>query len=97
MTNNPELLEQVIDQENKPFRRIVRSRFDEFQTSYMGGQIDFEYSVREITKRENGFVIARFRFNDGLEGQWAFRYANGAWVLSDRHGALRIYFLSMGR
>jgi hypothetical protein len=83
MTDNPELLDQVVDQENKPFRRIVRSRFDEFQTSYLGGQIDFKYSVREITRRENGFVIARFRFNDGLEAQWVFRYADDTWVLSE--------------
>ena len=81
--NKPELLEQIVDQENKPFRRIVRSRFDEFQGSYLGGQIEFEFSVIDITRRDFGFVIAHFTTDSGLEAQWPFRYLNGTWVISE--------------
>src|SRR5215203_4587114 len=84
LTNNkPELLDRVIDQENKPFRRIVRSRFDEFQSSYIGGQVEFEYSLIDITRRDYGFVIAHFSTNSGLEAQWPFRYSNATWVISE--------------
>lgn len=81
--NKPELLDEVVDQENKPFRRIVRSRFDDFQKSYIGGQVKFEFSVLDVTRREYGFVIARFDYNNGWESQWPFRYLNGAWVISE--------------
>ena len=37
--NIPELLEQVLDQENKPFRRIVRSRFDDDQKIIPGRKV----------------------------------------------------------
>src|SRR5688500_9889705 len=49
--NDPELLTQVVDQENLPFRRIVKSRFDEFQTSSDAGQIRFKYNLLGIEKR----------------------------------------------
>jgi NurA-like 5'-3' nuclease len=81
--NDPERLEQVVDQENKPFRRIVRSRFDDFQGSYLGGQIDLRMQLLDITQHEHGFVLARFQTDSGLEGQWPFRYLNGTWVLSE--------------
>src|SRR5512138_3592253 len=81
--NNPEQLAEVVDQENKPFRRIVRSRFDEFQNSYAGGQVQFQFTLKEITRRAYGFVIARFETDNGLEAQWPFRYLNGAWVISE--------------
>lgn len=83
LTNNkPELLKQIVDQENRPLLRIVNSRFDDFQKSYMGGQVDFEFSLQEIVRREHGFVIARFR-SGRSEASWLFRYDDGAWVLGE--------------
>jgi len=61
----------------------VRSRFDEFQNSYAGGQVEFQFTVSDITRRDFGFVIARFETDNGLEAQWPFRYLNGAWVISE--------------
>ena len=81
--NDPAVLEQVVDQENKPFRRIVRSRFDDFQGSYLAGQVDLHMQLLDITQREHGFILARFQTDGGLEGQWPFRYLNGTWVLSE--------------
>lgn len=81
--NNPELLEQVVDQENKPFRRIVRSRFDDFQGSYQAGQIEFHFRLIEIMKREYGFVLGRFETADGYEAIWPFRYLHENWVISE--------------
>ena len=56
--NDPALLEQVVDQENKPFRRIVTSRFDDFQNSSQAGTGTFSYTLISINKREFGYVIA---------------------------------------
>lgn len=80
--NRPELLQQVVDQENKPFRRIVSSRFNDFQESYMSGQVHFEFTVLDITRREYGFVVARFSAGTA-EAAWPFRYVDGAWRLSE--------------
>jgi hypothetical protein len=82
--NKPELLTQVVDQENKPFRRIVNSRFDEFQKSSDAGQIHFKFHLLDIQKREFGYVIAHFEM-DGyyVEANWPFRTAAGNWVLTE--------------
>jgi len=80
--NQPELLETVIDHENKPFLRIVRSRFDDYQRSYLGGQIDIQFTLLDITRRGYGFVIAHFE-TGSYEGEWPFRYLNGNWVISE--------------
>ena len=58
--NDPDLLEQIVDQENKPFRRIVTSRFDDFQNSSGAGTGTFSYTLISINKREFGYVIAQF-------------------------------------
>jgi hypothetical protein len=81
--NVPELLEEVVDQENKPFRRIVGNRFAEFQNSYIGGQIQFQYNLLEIEPREFGYVIARFETEHGSEASWPFRFTDDHWVLTE--------------
>jgi hypothetical protein len=81
--NKPELLEESVDQENKPFRRIVRSRFDDYQASYVGGQIQFQYDLLDITRREFGFVIAHFESQNGYQASWPFRYTGDHWAISE--------------
>lgn len=81
--NDPELLESLVDSENKPFRRMVRNRFDDFQASYQAGQIDFQFRLMDIKKREYGFVIAHFETDGGYQAEWPFRYFEEHWVLSE--------------
>jgi len=81
--NKPDLLDQVVDQENKPFRRIVRSRFDEFQDSYQAGSFDDQFTLLDITRRDDGFVLAHFENDGGYEAVWPFRFQNGNWVISE--------------
>jgi hypothetical protein len=81
--NDPALLDEFVDQQNKPFRRIVKSRFDDFQKSSGGGQYTFEYTLLDITRREYGFVIGHFKTVGGYEGNWMFRYFEDRWVLSE--------------
>ena len=81
--NNPDLLEQVIDQENKPFRRIVRSRFDDYQKSSLAGMGTFQYMASRVTKREYGYVIATFSTPEGYYADWPFRQVNGVWVINE--------------
>ncbi len=81
--NDPKLLDEVVDQENKPFRRIVRSRFDSFQQSYLAGQIDFQNTLLGIQRREMGYVIAHFEDEGGWYADWPFRYTEGRWVLTE--------------
>lgn len=81
--NNPALLEQAVDQENKPFRRIVRSRLEEFANSSLGGQITFENTLIRIQRREMGFVIAHFKDQGGWYADWPFRFVGDHWVLTE--------------
>lgn len=81
--NKPELLELAVDQENKPFRRIVRSRLDEFQKSSLGGQLEFKNTLIRIQRREFGYVIAHFKTEDGWQADWPFRPIDGRWVLTE--------------
>jgi hypothetical protein len=82
-SNTPDLLEEVVDQTNKPFRRIVRNRFDEYQQSYAGGQYNFSYNLLDIKRRELGYVIAHFETIGGYEADWPFRLLDGHWVLTE--------------
>lgn len=81
--NKPKLLEQAVDQENKPFRRIVRSRFDDYQISSAGGQIQFRNNLLDIERREFGYVIAHFELQGGYEANWSFRYTDNRWVITE--------------
>lgn len=81
--NDPELLALVVDQENLPFRRVVRSRFDAFQESYLGGQIRFWYAVRSIERRDFGLVLAHLRDQGGGAEDWLFRQVDDQWVLTE--------------
>lgn len=81
--NEAELLAQAVDQENLPFRRIVKSRFEEFQTSYLAGQIEFEYTVRRIERRDFGLVLAHLRDQGGGAEGWLFRQVDDRWVLTE--------------
>lgn len=81
--NNPDLLEQVVDQENKPFRRIVRSRFNDFQDSSQAGAWTFEFTLLDITKREFGYVIATFQTAGGYQADWPFRFIDDRWVITE--------------
>jgi hypothetical protein len=82
--NDPDLLTQVVDQENLPFRRIVKSRFDEFQNSSDAGQFRYEFNLLDIEKREFGYVIAHFEMDGyAVEAEWPFRMVAGNWVLTE--------------
>lgn len=81
--NDPELLKQAVDQTNLPFRRLVQSRFGEVQQSFLAGDLDFEYKVKDIQPRESGFVQAHIETRQGLVGDWLFRQLDDRWVLSE--------------
>ena len=81
--NDPELLKQAVDQANLPFRRLVQSRFQEFQQSFLGGDLAFEFDVKDIQRREFGFVQAHIETPEGLAADWLFRQVDGRWVLSE--------------
>lgn len=81
--NDPDLLARVVDQENLPFRRIVRSRFDSYQESYLAGQIEFGYTVHGIERRDFGLVLAYLRDQGGGAEAWLFRVVDDHWVLTE--------------
>lgn len=81
--NDPDLLQQVVDQENKPFRRLVNSRFTELQSSFLGG-FDLRLRLSQLEVRPHGFVLAHFRDRAGVGASWLFRQlGDGRWVLSE--------------
>jgi hypothetical protein len=81
--NDPDLLEEFVDQTNKPFRRIVRSRFNDFQSSFAGGKIVFQYDVVSITRQEYGYVIAHIESPNLRFVDWVYRFYEDRWVLTE--------------
>jgi hypothetical protein len=81
--NKPGLLKQAVDQTNAPFRRLVQTRFEEFQKSMWGGKIRFAFTVTDVQPREQGFVQARLVTSVGGATDWLFRQVAGRWVLSE--------------
>ncbi|MEP7190143.1 MAG: hypothetical protein ABI901_13200, partial [Roseiflexaceae bacterium] len=76
--NQPDILKQVVDQSNLPFRRLVQGRFESYQQSVFAGQIAFDYKVNSIKMRDLGFVQAQVaRASDGGVADWLFRKING--------------------
>lgn len=82
--NQPDILKQVVDQSNLPFRRLVQGRFESYQQSVFAGQIAFDYKVNSIKTRDLGFVQAQVaRASDGAVADWLFRKVNEKWLLSE--------------
>jgi hypothetical protein len=81
--NKVDVLKQAVDQTNLPFRRLVQSRFDDFQKSLWQGQYDFDFTVTDVQPREHGFVLAHLTTSGGGVTDWLFRQVAGRWVLSE--------------
>jgi hypothetical protein len=82
--NKPDLLKQVVDQSNLPFRRLVQGRFDTYQQSVFAGQITFDYKVNSIRPRDLGFMQAQVASTaEGGVADWLFRQVKGKWLLSE--------------
>ena len=80
--NDLELLLSVVDTSNAPFRRMVKSRFDDYQASMYAGTLDFSYEVVSIQRR-GPLAVAHLRSFDVVAADWPFRLVNGTWLLSE--------------
>jgi hypothetical protein len=81
--NRLDLLKQAVDQTNLPFRRLVQTRFEDFQKSFLQGQVRFDFTVTDVQPREHGFVQATLRTSGGSAADWLFRQVDDQWVLSE--------------
>jgi hypothetical protein len=81
--NRPELLDQVVDPGNKPFRRLVRSRFDDFQESWRAGVRQPALKVTAVEPRPHGYYQASITTENGLTGSWSFKKVGDRWLLSE--------------
>jgi len=81
--NRPEILDQVVDPGNKPFRRLVRSRFDDFQESWRAGFRQPALQVNEIIARPHGYYQAFITSEEGDAASWTFKKVGDRWLLSE--------------
>lgn len=81
--NQPDLLDQTIDQTNAPFRRFARSQFGEFQQSALARYGIAALRVESIAPREHGFVLAHLATSGNFAADWPFREVGGRWVISE--------------
>jgi Peptidase MA superfamily len=81
--NRPELLDQVVAPDNKPFKRLVRSRFDEYQESWTAGSQLPSLKVYSIREKPHGYYQARFNSIDGSAGTWTFKNVGDRWLLAE--------------
>lgn len=80
---NGELLQQAVDQDNPPFRRLLKTQFDDYMKSYYAGQVTFRYRVLDIEQQANGTALAQIEAFGWLRGDWLFRWNGSAWVLTE--------------
>lgn len=79
-----ELLASILDLENKPFSRFIKTRFKSVIQSFNGsGPLD-TYQVDSITQREHGLIQAHIIYNEVAAVDWTFRQLeDGRWVLTE--------------
>jgi len=81
--NDVELLKSVTDEENLPFKRLVTSRFSDYQKSIYAGSYSFNYEVQSIQRMPLGFVQAHILSDGDTAYDWLFRLVDGKWLLSE--------------
>jgi hypothetical protein len=81
--NKLDLLQQAVDQTNLPFRRLVQTRFEDFQKSFLRGKFRLSLTVTDVQPLEQGFALAHLKLRNGGDADWLFRQVNDRWVLSE--------------
>lgn len=81
--NETTLLEQAVDQDNAPFRRMIQMQFDDYQESFYGGLGTFRYDVESVRALPDGYVLGHIAVASGWVADWVFRDAGGRWVLTE--------------
>ena len=81
--NQPQLLDQVVDPANLPFKRLVRSRFDAFQESWRAGARQPALRVEAVEAQPHGYYQAMLTAENGLSGAWTFKKVGEDWLLSE--------------
>ena len=79
---NPDLLVESVDQTNRPFRRLARSRYTSYQESSYAGEYTFDYQVVSI-EHKGELVIAHVLAFENAAFDWPFRLIDGRWLLSE--------------
>jgi hypothetical protein len=83
-TGDQELLVSMIDPGNLPFKRLVTSRFSEYQSSIYAGNYTFDdFTIASIQRMPLGFVQAHLVTNDYAAYDWLFSLVDGKWLLSE--------------
>lgn len=81
-TNDSAKLVELVDQDNRAFRRTMNEYLDQWQqVGYNRRNVNF--IVRGITRKPNDYVMARITSSDLGEMTWIFRYVDGIWRVSE--------------
>lgn len=81
--NDTALLQMAVDQENAPFRRMIRMQFDDYQEAFYSGIGTFHYDVESVRALPDGYVLGHIRVPGGYVADWVFRDAGDRWVLTE--------------
>lgn len=81
--NDAALLQRAIDPRNLPFRRFIRTRFDEYQASFRQGRPLPAFHAVSVEPRSDGFVLAHLQVERGNAADWLFRQVGREWLLSE--------------
>lgn len=79
-----ERLAEVVDQENLPFRRLVKNQFEATLAAFEGAEFRPRFRVQAISPMPAGFARVTVRTGFGMDADWLFRQADdGRWVLAE--------------
>jgi hypothetical protein len=81
--NHPELLDTIVDPDNKPFKRLVRNRFEYYRAAWQADESPMSLKVRSLEARPNGYIQAMITINQWAEASWTFKKVAGRWLLAE--------------
>lgn len=87
-TNNRKKINEIIDQENATWTKAMNQFLDEWGkyglNTYKGASyVHLQFTVKEIKRKPNDFIMARVTSNTKTEMTWLFRYMDGVWKMSE--------------
>jgi hypothetical protein len=81
--DRPELFDTIVDPDNKPFRRLVRNRFEYYRAVWQAGESQMTLKVKSLEARPNGYIHAIIIINQWAEASWTFKNVEGRWLLAE--------------
>jgi hypothetical protein len=81
--NDTQLLLQLVEPSNLPFRRFFQARFTDFQSSSQRHYSLESLQVVSAQQRSAGFILAHIQAGNGAAADWLFHQSGTDWLFAE--------------